>query len=363
MHVTSHEWNLGTCVVYAVEIVATCGGLSLSITGIDSRGPEAVEAAHRFAHDGGNVVDAIDGRGVALCSLSTFKPDAVVVGQTLQLVHIMSHRSTHLHVKRLGKDRFACDSEFKSCIVKRTTVAPIVVDTGNRVVKALQREQVAGVVDVVVEVHTQTVVEPIGFQTDINLAGLLPLNLVVTNVVELSGCRAVEILYRVERCTGSIVADVIVAADVESGTKQQIVDGCRLGEPLFIGDSPSGLDAGEYAPLHSSEAQSVGILTKAAVALHSHSGLKEVEVAIVVVGVCIPCDATPRVAGSQCTLVLTAGRDVGLLVVASFVVLCLRLVVIVCKRTESHSTKGVEIVGTEMLVETQSGVTHDRGLL
>ena len=293
MHVACHKRNLGSCLVNAVEIVAACSTLGLGIVGKYTSRLESIETTHRLAHDGGDIVRAIDGRSVALRGLSTVEIDAVVVGQALHLIHIVSHRGTYLHIERLGKDGLARHRQLKARIVERTTIAPIVVDTSHRIVETLQREQVAGVVDVVVEVHTQAIVEPIGFHTNIDLVGLLPLYLVVTDVVELGCCRAVEILHRVERCAGSIVADVVVSTDVVANTKQQIVHRRCLREPLLIRNCPSSLDAGEDAPLHSCEAQSVGVLTKAAVTLHGHRGLQEVEVAIVVVGVGIPRDATP----------------------------------------------------------------------
>ena len=115
----------------------------------------------------------------------------------------MTHAGTNLHVEVLGNDGLTRYGEFKSRIVERTAIAPIVVDTCYGVVEALQGEQVAGMAQIVIQIHTHTIVQPIRLQSHIKLPGLLEGNLIVTDIVELC-CRStlsrstIEILHDAE---------------------------------------------------------------------------------------------------------------------------------------------------------------------
>ena len=91
-------------------------------------------------------------------------------------------------------------------------------------VRPLQREQVIGAVDIVVEVYPDAVFEQAGLQADIKLAGALAGYFLVTDVIELCGGGHPEILADAEGGASSIVADVVVAAKVPSGLQEKIID-------------------------------------------------------------------------------------------------------------------------------------------
>ena len=88
----------------------------------------------------------------------------------------------------------------------------------------LQREQVVGAMNVVVEVNADVVVEEAGLESEVELAGALAGYFLVTDVIELCGGGHPEILADAEGGASSIVADVVVAAKVPSGLQEEIVD-------------------------------------------------------------------------------------------------------------------------------------------
>ena len=122
-------------------------------------------------------------------------------------------------------------------------------------------------VEEIVEAHAQTVVEQIALQSEVELAGRLPLNLVVAHIGELRADGVVVVAHGGEAGASGIVGDAVVATDVESSVEAQIVHSHILGEPVLVGHHPSQLHAGEEGPLHAEEAQGIGIGTKAAVGL------------------------------------------------------------------------------------------------
>jgi hypothetical protein len=77
---------------------------------------------------------------------------------------------------------------------------------------------------VVVEVDSDAVVEQTGLQTEIELAGALAGYFLVADVVKLCSGSLPQIFADAKRCAGSIVANVIIAAEIPSGFEDEVVD-------------------------------------------------------------------------------------------------------------------------------------------
>ena len=151
----------------------------------------------------------------------------------------MSQAGAHLESEVACHDGLGTDCYLKALIVERTAVAPVVIDTGDGVVEGLQSEQVCCVVVEVVEVDSYAVVQQCCFQADVELAGLLPGDALVADVVKDGGGGAPEVLADTEGGACSVVVDVVVAADVIAGLQQQVVDALGLREPSLVADHPS----------------------------------------------------------------------------------------------------------------------------
>ena len=147
----------------------------------------------------------------------------------------------------------------------------------------------------VVELHTQTVVQQIALQTDVELLGAFPLNLVITHIGELCTDGSGIIADRGIAGTRCIIADTVVTAHVEAGIQAKIVDKACLGEPAFVGHHPAQLNAGEQSPFYAKQFQSVGILTETAVCLAHQRYGSEIAVHVVIVYITIPLNLLPLV--------------------------------------------------------------------
>ena len=119
----------------------------------------------------------------------------------------------------------------------------------------------------VVEAQSHTVVEQVSLQSEVQFLGILPLNLVVTDVGQLRTDGTCVVAHGGIAGTSGIVRDTVVTADVVTGIQSQVVDGMGLGEPALVGHHPTHLHTGEDSPLHPEEAQSVCIFTETAVGL------------------------------------------------------------------------------------------------
>ena len=275
----------------------------------------------------------------------------------------MAYRCTHLNGEVAGHNRFGGDGGLKALVLERAAIAPVVVDTCNGVLEMLQGEQVAGMMAIIVEVDAHTMVEQAGLEAQVPLAGLFPRDTLVADIVELGSRGAPQVFAHAKRGAGCIVAYIIVTAEVPSGTQQQVVDDAVLGEPRLVADHPAQLQAGEDAPTHTAQLQTVGLFAETAAAFHSQCELCEVAVAVVVVGIGIPGQVAPLVIGTSSLDIVHAGRDVWRLVVACRGILSLRLVVVVGKRGKAQTTVGIQVMRTELLGKLQTGIAHHADLL
>ena len=158
--------------------------------------------------------------------------------------------------------------------------------------------------DEVVGIKAQTVVQEVGLQTDIELRRGLPLNLLITYIGELCTNLLIVVTYGSERCTCSIVADVVITTHIEACIQAQVVDTSILGEPILVREHPSQLHAGEDGPFHASQFHTaVGIRAKTAVGLSKQRNSSEVFVHVVIVARSIPLHVLPHIINTSYSII------------------------------------------------------------
>ena len=81
--------------------------------------------------------------------------------------------------------------------------------------------------------------QEIALKAEVQLRCRLPLDFLVTHIGELHTYLGVVVAHGVERGAGSIVRDAVVTAHVEACVQAQVVDACRLGEPILVGQHPA----------------------------------------------------------------------------------------------------------------------------
>ena len=274
----------------------------------------------------------------------------------------MAYAGADLYVPVLGDDGLSSDDGLEALIAQLAAVAPIEVDTADGVLEGALGEQVAGLVEEIVERETHAVVQQIGLQTEVELVGRLPLNLVVTDVGQLHTHGLVVELHGVEAGAGGIVRDIVVAADVEAGVQTQIVDADGLGEPVLIGHHPSELQAGEERPLHAEESQSAGILAETAVSLGHERERGIIAVDVVIVDVAIPLDVLPLVADAL-DAGDGAGGQVGVLVVGHTLIGRAEVAVVEREVVIASTDEGVDSVASELMRPVELQTAHEVLLL
>ena len=173
-YITSLEVLTSTSSIGQVEISLATGSGCLLVGCQHASSLITVEHAYRLSNDGGDVVSTVDAGGIALCRKLSVEIDAAVVGQLLHLVDIVSGAGTYLNIEVAGDNRLGSDCYLETSVVERTAIAPVVVDTSYGIFEGLQRQQIGGVVEIVVEVNAQAIVEHIGFESEVHLAGLFP---------------------------------------------------------------------------------------------------------------------------------------------------------------------------------------------
>ena len=275
----------------------------------------------------------------------------------------MAYAGSNLHPPVLGDDRLEVDHSLEALVLQRTAIAPVVVDAAHGVGERLQHQEVVGLVDEVVEADAQTVVQQVALKSDVELMGGLPLNLVVTDVGQLKANGRVVVLHGGVAGAGSIVGDVVVAADVVAGIQAQVVDACMLGEPLLVGEHPTQLKAGEDSPLHAEETQTVGILAKAAVRLGQQREGGKVAVHVVVVHIAVPLDVLPHIADAVNIGETRRTRQGGILVVGLTYILRREVAIVVGEIVVATTQESTDAVGAELLGPVQLQLAHEVLLL
>ena len=255
----------------------------------------------------------------------------------------MANAGAQLHVPVLAYNGLATDGDLETLVLQSSAVAPVAVDTTNGVGEALQGEQVVGLVVEIVEGEAQAVVEQITLQTDIQLAGVLPLNLIVTDVGQLDAHGSSVVLHRSVAGADSIVGDSVIATNVVAGIQAQIVNACMLGEPILVGEHPSQLETGEQSPLHAEEAQTISIIAETAVGLGSQRERGEIAVHIVIIYIAIPHDGLPHVVDT--IDVGESGRGQrGVLIVSNTLILGTQVTVVEREIVVATSYEGIQLV-------------------
>ena len=278
----------------------------------------------------------------------------------------MTDGSTNLQTQVVSDNGFAVNAHLETGILDLTVVGPVVVDTADGVLKRLQGQQVLGAVDEVVGTQTQTVVEEVGLQTDIQFRRGLPLDLLVTHIGELHTDLAVVVAHGIERGAGGVVADAVVTAHVEADIQAQVVDGRVLREPVLVAHHPAQLHAGEYGPLHTGQFHTtVGIAAETAVRLSQHRDGGEVFVHVVIVAGKVPLHVLPDIVGT-----LDGGVDIVtrsefrvLIVLELRRVLCTQVAVVVREIGIAEATHRCDVVGAELLIPVNVGIAQHVDLL
>ena len=139
----------------------------------------------------------------------------------------------------LHGDRLAADSDLKTGVAQLAVVGPVVVDTADGVLEALQCQQVFRAMYEIVGFDAQAVVEEVSFEADIELRRRFPLDFLVTDVGQLGTNLRLVIADSAERGAGGIIADAVVTAHVEARIQAQIADQPGLGEPVLVGQHPA----------------------------------------------------------------------------------------------------------------------------
>ena len=206
----------------------------------------------------------------------------------------MAHTEAQLPLPVFQLNQLTHGGHVEPFVPHLAAVAPVLVQT-SEITQRLKGEQIVGSGAEVVQAQVQTVVQQTGIQAHVQAAGGLPLNLVVANTIEResrSTVVALHVLTCTEIATGSIVVDIIVAADVVAGRQAQVVDAGNGGHPGFIADYPRCLYAWENAPTHTEQLHA-SLLAEARRAFDRQVHLGIVATQIVIVGLRIVSQRVP----------------------------------------------------------------------
>ena len=260
----------------------------------------------------------------------------------------------------------AAEPKLKTGVLDLAVIRPIVVDTTDGVLETLQSQQVLGVVDIVVHIHAQTVLEEMGLQTDIVFRGGLPLDLLVTHIGELHTDLRIVVAHGVERGAGSIVADAVVTAHIETCVQTEVVDTGILREPLLVSQHPAQLHTGEDGPLGAEGLHAaLGIGTETAVSLCQYGYGSEILVHVVVIAGEVPLHILPHIVGTgHGRIDIVAGSHLRVLVVLALGrIFGGKVAVVVREIIEAETCCGSDGMSTELLIPVDVGVAQDVGLL
>ena len=112
-------------------------------------------------------------------------------------------------------------------VLQLTIVCPVLVQTREEA-QRLFCQQIVGSRSEVVSTQIHAIVEQTGLQAKVSTACGLPLNLCITDTSERKSCNSVQELCTAEIAAGSIVIDIVVTADVITGSQTQEVNGLDL---------------------------------------------------------------------------------------------------------------------------------------
>ena len=213
VHIACEELMRVTGIVDRIEVAVRSCCTSLSIGSEDAFRLISVEQCHRIAHLREDIVLAIDGR-----------ERIEALRQLGHLILIVAHGSAHLDAPILCDNRLGSDGGLEALILQLATITPVEVDTSDGVGEGLLCQEVIGLVEEVVELHAQAVVQQIALQSDVELLGRLPLDLIVTDVGELGTDGVGVVANGSVAGAGGIVADAVVTADVEASIHAQVVN-------------------------------------------------------------------------------------------------------------------------------------------
>ena len=118
LDITSLEVLLGSSAIGQEEVTLAACRRCLLVIGQHSGGLVSVEHAGSLAHNGGNVVGAVDRRGITLCRLLSTDIQHIVIRQRLHLVDIVAGTGANLYIHLACDDWFGCDGNLETAIVE-----------------------------------------------------------------------------------------------------------------------------------------------------------------------------------------------------------------------------------------------------
>ena len=213
-------------------------------TGCGSLGLIAIEQIHRLADL------RADG-----CTVNFGIHIILPVGQSRQLVLVMADTGTQFPVPVTGGDDMAVHRNIVPFVLQRTSVHPVVLQTGNEVQFMISQQVVCPTLEHVY-FQVQTVFQEIQLRTETETTGCLPLYFRIAQITQHQTIGQILEQDTLEISTGGIKVDTVVTAHIISHRKFGIVYSRHI-EPTFIGQHPTGLDSGENAPTYTRQFETV----------------------------------------------------------------------------------------------------------
>ena len=149
----------------------------------------------------------------------------------------MPQATAHLQLPVLEIKHLEGDIDIETGILQLAAVRPVLVQSGEETQRLLCQQVVCPALECV-ERQGHSVIEQTGFQSYIETVCGLPLYLGVTDAAERQLCNGMQILLCAEIAAGSVVVDIIVAADIVAGSKTQVINAFDLGQPRLIAHDP-----------------------------------------------------------------------------------------------------------------------------
>ena len=160
-----------------------------------------------------------------------------IVCQFGNLVFVVTQATAHLQLPVFEIKHLEGDIDIETGILQFAAVRPVLVKSGEETQRLLCQQVVCPALECV-ERQGHPVIQQTGFQSGIDTACGLPLYLGVSDAAERQLCNGMQVLLCAEVAAGSIVIDIIVAADIVAGSKTQVVKAFDLGQPRLIAHDP-----------------------------------------------------------------------------------------------------------------------------